>query len=152
MPLIDVGKSAPAFRLQDQNGKQHALKDYLGQTVILYFYPRDMTPGCTTEACEFNESLKSLSRKKVVVLGVSADTQESHAKFAEKYDLGFPLLADIEKKVCEKYGVWQEKKLYGKTSMGIVRTTYVIDPKGKVRERYDKVRVKEHVAKVLAAL
>jgi len=150
--LIEIGKSAPDFRLKDQAGKEHTLKDYADKTLILYFYPRDMTPGCTTEACEFNENIGLLRRKKTVVLGVSADSEERHAKFSEKYQLSFPLLADVETKICQKYGVWQEKKLYGKSSMGIVRTTYIISGKGKVLERYDKVRVKGHVDKVIEDL
>src|SRR6476661_8032646 len=118
--LIDAGKKAPAFTLNDQDGKTHKLSDYTGRPVVLYFYPKDDTPGCTKESCAFRDNL---------------------AKFTAKYQLNFPLLADAEHEVAEKYGVWQEKQNYGKSYMGIVRTTYLIDGDGKVAKRWDKVNV-----------
>ncbi|MBC61467.1 MAG: thioredoxin-dependent thiol peroxidase [Zetaproteobacteria bacterium] len=145
MKLIETGEKAPLFTLKDQDGVEHSLKDYLGQKVILYFYPKDMTPGCTQEACDFNDSLKKIKSKEAIVFGVSKDTQEKHKKFSDKYSLSFPLLSDSSSKVCEKYGVWKEKKLYGKSFMGIVRTTYILDEKLVVVERFDKVKVKDHV-------
>lgn len=150
--LIDEGKKAPAFNLPDQAGEKHLLSDYLGQWVVLYFYPRDNTPGCTKEACGFRDSYADLQNAGAVVFGVSTDDVKSHSKFAAKFDLPFPLLADEDAKVCEKYGVWQEKNMYGRKSMGIVRTTYLIDPKGKIARRFDKVKVDRHVAEVNEAL
>lgn len=150
--LIDEGKKAPAFNLPDQAGEKHRLSDYLGQWVVLYFYPRDNTPGCTKEACGFRDSYADLQNAGAVVFGVSTDDVKSHGKFAAKFDLPFPLLADEDAKVCEKYGVWQEKNMYGRKSMGIVRTTYLIDPKGKIARRFDKVKVDRHIAEVNEAL
>jgi len=150
--LIEVGKKAPAFTLTDQNGDEHKLSDYKGQHVVLYFYPKDDTSGCTKEACQFRDGLPGFEKLDAVVLGVSPDDETKHKKFAEKHDLNFNLLADPEKKVLDKYGVWQEKSMYGRKYMGVVRTTYLIDPKGKVAQRWDKVKVPEHAAKVLAAI
>jgi peroxiredoxin Q/BCP len=152
MPLIDPGKKAPAFTLKDQDGKTHRLSDYEGQRVILYFYPKDDTPGCTQESCEFQASLPKVKRRDAVVLGVSILDEKSKAKFADKHGLTFPLLADADHEVAEKYGVWQEKSLYGRKFMGIARTTYLIGPDGKVEERWDNVKVTGHVDKVLEAL
>lgn len=149
MAELKEGKKAPAFSLKDGEGKKVALKDFAGKTVVLYFYPKDMTPGCTTQACDFRDSMTRIKRKKTVVLGVSRDSEERHQKFKAKYDLNFQLLADEDGKVCEKYGVWQEKKLYGKTFMGIVRTTFIIDPDGKIKKIFPKVKVKGHVDQVL---
>ena len=146
---LEIGKKAPLFTLKDQTDKKISLKDLLGKKIILYFYPRDMTPGCTTEACDFNENLAIIKKKKAIVLGVSTDSIEKHAKFAEKYGLKFSLLADENHKVCEKYGVWQEKNFYGKKSMGIVRSTFIIDVNGKITNIYSKVKVKGHIEKVL---
>ena len=150
--MIDVGRKAPAFTLNDQTGKSHALKDYAGSFVVLYFYPKDDTPGCTKQACQFRDDLTKFKRAKAVVLGVSPQDVKSKDKFASKYDLNFPILADLESKVCEKYGVWQEKSMYGRTYMGVVRTTYLIGPDGKVVERWDKVKVPKHAEAVLQAI
>jgi peroxiredoxin Q/BCP len=151
MPLIDPGKKAPSFALKDQNGDTHKLSDYAGRPLVLYFYPKDDTPGCTQEACEFEAALPKLP-KKAAVLGVSILDEKSKAKFASKYGVTFPLLADAEHEVAEKYGVWQEKARYGRKYMGIVRTTYLIGPDGKVAQRWDKVKVDGHVAEVADAL
>ena len=145
MSLIEPGKKAPAFALKDQDGKTHKLSDYAGQPVILYFYPKDDTPGCTQETCEFEARLPALRKSKAVVLGVSILDEKSKAKFAGKYGLTFPLLADADHAVAEKYGVWQEKSRYGRKYMGIARTTYLIGPDGKVVERWDNVKVDGHV-------
>jgi peroxiredoxin Q/BCP len=152
MALIDPGKKAPAFSLKDQDGTTHKLSDYAGQSVILYFYPKDDTPGCTQESCEFQALRPTLTKKKAVVLGVSILDEKSKAKFAKKHGLTFPLLADAEHEVSEKYGVWQEKARYGRKYMGIVRTTYLIGPDGKVVQRWDKVKVDGHADAVTAAL
>lgn len=150
--MIEPGKPAPAFHLADQDGNKHRLSQYKGQWVVLYFYPKDNTPGCTTQACGFRDHEAELQRRGAVVLGISPDDTKSKAKFAGKYDLNFPILADDGAKTCEKYGVWQEKSMYGKTYMGVVRTTFLIDPKGKVAQRFDKVKVKGHTEAVLEAL
>lgn len=152
MPLIDVGKKAPAFTLKDQTGEAHKLSDYTGSPVVLYFYPKDDTSGCTKEACAFRDLQPKFGKVDAVVLGVSPDDEESHAKFVDKYDLNFTLLADPGSKVCEKYGVWQEKSMYGRTYMGVVRTTYLIGPDGKVKQRWDKVKVPGHAEEVLEAV
>lgn len=158
MPLIEVGSKAPAFELRDQDGKRHALKDFAGRVVVLYFYPKDDTSGCTDQACQFRDHLPDFRKIKAVVLGVSPDDEKSHAMFAAKHDLGFTLLADTQRdandnpKVCEAYGVWGEKTMYGKPYMGVTRTTYLIDGDGVVQRRWDKVSVKGHVAEVLAAV
>ncbi len=150
--LIEVGKTAPAFSLTDQAGKKHNLKDYRGRWVVLYFYPKDDTSGCTKEACQFRDADDALSAAGTVVLGVSPDDETSHAKFTKKHALNFDLLADPEKRVCEKYGVWQEKSMYGRKYLGVVRTTYLIDPEGKVAKRWDKVKVPGHAVDVLKAI
>jgi peroxiredoxin Q/BCP len=152
MPLIDAGKKAPAFTLKDQTGKTHRLSDYEGRPVILYFYPKDDTPGCTKESCDFQSSLPKLKSSKAAVLGISILDEKSKAKFAEKYGLTFPLLADPDHEVAEKYGVWQKKSRYGRSYMGIARTTYLIGPDGRVQERWDNVKVDGHVDAVADAL
>ena len=152
MPLIDPGKKAPAFALMDQDGKTHRLADYEGCQMILYFYPKDDTPGCTKETCSFQSNLPRFKTRKAAVLGVSILDERSKAKFAAKYDITFPLLADADHVVAEKYGVWQEKMRYGRKYMGIVRTTYLISPDGRVTRRWDNVKVDEHAAEVLDAL
>jgi peroxiredoxin Q/BCP len=152
MSLIEPGKKAPSFALKDQSGRTHRLSDYAGRPLILYFYPKDDTPGCTREACSFRDNLPRFQTSKAAILGVSILDEASKAKFAKKYDLTFPLLADPGHEVAEKYGVWQEKSNYGKKYMGIARTTYLIGPDGKVRKRWDRVRVDNHVQEVLAAL
>ena len=152
MALIEPGQKAPAFALKDQQGDTHRLSDYAGQHVVLYFYPKDDTPGCTKESCEFQAQLPTYKRRKTAVLGVSILDEKSKARFADKHGLTFPLLADPEHTVAEKYGVWQEKSRYGRTYMGIVRTTYLIDGSGKVVRRWDKVNVNGHVDEVMKAV
>jgi peroxiredoxin Q/BCP len=151
MPLIEPGQKAPAFSLKDQHGKAHRLSDYAGKPVILFFYPKDNTPGCTKEACAFQENLPRFKTSKAVVLGVSILDEASKARFAEKYNLTFPLLADPDHEVADKYGVWQKKSLYGRLFNGNVRTTYLIDAQGKVARRWDKVKVGGHAEEVLEA-
>ena len=152
MSLIDPGKKAPAFALKDQHGETHRLSDYEGRHVILYFYPKDDTPGCTKESCEFQARLPKFTSSKAVVLGMSILDEKSKAKFADKHGLTFPLLADADHDVAEKYGVWQQKSFMGRKFMGIVRTTYLIGPDGKVIERWDNVKVDGHVDAVAAAI
>ena len=152
MPLIEPGKKAPAFSLKDQHGNTHRLTDYQGRHVILYFYPKDDTPGCTQESCDFQAALPQLKRRDAVVLGVSILDEASKSKFATKHGLTFPLLADANHEIAEKYGVWQQKSRYGRSYMGIVRTTYLIGPDGKVVERWDNVKVGGHVDTVAAAI
>ena len=170
MPLIEPGTRAAAFNLKDADGTAHRLSAFKGRPVVLYFYPRDSTPGCTKQACAFRDwvatqnggdwvatqnssDARAQSEKHgAVVFGVSPDDAKAHAKFADKQSLNFPLLIDPDQKVAEKYGVWQEKSMYGKTYMGIVRTTYLIDAAGKVARRWDKVKVKGHVDEVIAAV
>jgi peroxiredoxin Q/BCP len=152
MPLIDEGKKAPAFSLKDQAGQAHSLKDYAGQPLVLYFYPKDDTPGCTKEACSFRDNLPDFKKVKAAVLGVSVLDTASKAKFAKKHDLNFPLLADEDHAVAEKYGAWQEKSMYGKKYLGVARISYLIDADGKVAKRWDKVQVDQHADDVLAAI
>ncbi|MEZ4443960.1 MAG: thioredoxin-dependent thiol peroxidase [Polyangiaceae bacterium] len=148
----EEGKKAPAFSLAGHDGKKHALKDHLGSPVVVYFYPRDSTPGCTTEACDFRDNMARLTKKGAVVYGISKDSLASHTKFAEKFDLPFVLLSDPDKKVHDKYGAWGEKKLYGKVTEGVIRSTFLIDENGKIAKAWRNVRVKGHVDAVLAAL
>jgi thioredoxin-dependent peroxiredoxin len=152
MPLIEPGRKAPAFALKDQGGKTHRLSDFAGRPLILYFYPKDDTPGCTKEACAFQATLPRFKPSKAAVLGISILDGASKAKFAKKYGLQFPLLADPDHEVAEKYGVWQEKSQYGRTYMGIARTTYLIGRDGKVKKRWDRVKVDGHADEVLEAL
>lgn len=141
---------APDFTLLDQNGQPHALHDYRGKWVILYFYPKDDTPGCTTEACNFRDSLRELQKLGMVVLGVSKDSVASHGRFAAKYRLNFPLLSDPEHQVIEQYQAWGEKKFLGKVFLGILRTTYLIDPQGYIVKIYPQVNPTQHAADILA--
>jgi peroxiredoxin Q/BCP len=152
MPLIEPGQKAPAFTLKDQDGKTHRLADYLGRPVVIYFYPKDDTPGCTKESCAFRDLLPDFSSSKAAVLGISVLDEASKARFARKYGLNFPLLADADHSVAQQYGVWQRKALYGKLFMGISRTTYLIDHDGKVARRWDRVKVDGHAEEVLAAV
>lgn len=147
--MLEEGSKAPDFTLSDQFGNNHTLADHQGQWVVLYFYPKDMTPGCTTEACNFRDDFTSFKNLNTIILGISKDSVNRHAKFAEKYQLPFPLLSDIEGDVCDMYDVWKEKSLYGKTFMGIVRTTYLINPKGEIARVYPKVQVKDHASDLL---
>ena len=150
--MIDPGKKAPAFSLPDQDGQKHSLADYAGQPVIIYFYPKDDTPGCTKESCAFQDNLPTFKKSKAVVLGVSVLNSARKKRFADKYGLTFPLLADEDHAVMEKYGVWQEKSMYGRKYMGVARTTYLIGPDGKVVQRWDGVKVPGHAEDVLAAV
>jgi peroxiredoxin Q/BCP len=150
--MLKEGDRAPAFHLDSDSGEKIALKDFKGKTVVLYFYPKDMTPGCTQQACDFRDEFAKFKKKGAVVLGISKDSVERHVKFKEKYSLPFPLLADVEGKVCEAYGVWQEKSLYGRKFMGIVRTTFLIAPDGKIEKIFSKVKVKGHVEQMLGEL
>ncbi len=150
---IEEGKAAPGFTLDDADGKKVSLKDFAGKHVILYFYPKDDTPGCTKEACGFRDGWKELQKANAVVLGVSADGGASHQKFRAKYKLPFPLLSDPDRKVMEKYGAYGEKMMYGKKTVGVIRSTVWIDPDGKVKKHWKKVASAEaHPAQVLEAL
>jgi peroxiredoxin Q/BCP len=150
--MLKPGQKAPAFTLPSGDGKPVSLKDFAGRTVVLYFYPRDSTPGCTREAEGFRDAADALERRGAVVLGVSKDSLASHCKFTDKYRLNFPLLSDADGKVIEKYGAWGEKNMYGKKVLGILRTTVIIGPDGKVLRVFPKVKVDGHAAEVLAAL
>ncbi len=150
--MLTVGTKAPDFALPDQNGDVKKLSDYKGQKVILYFYPKDMTSGCTKQACAFGELYPQFREKGAVVLGVSKDSVASHKRFEEKYGLPFPLLADTERTVIESYDVWKEKVNCGKVSMGVVRTTYLIDENGVIAKTFDKVKAAENPAQMLAEL
>ena len=152
MPLIDEGKKAPSFSLKDQQGKMHSLKDYTGRPLVLYFYPKDDTPGCTTEACGFRDALPDFSKAKATVLGISILDTASKAKFAAKHSLTFPLLADEDHAVAERYGAWQEKSMYGRKYMGVERSTFLIDRSGVLRREWRKVKVDGHVEEVLEAV
>lgn len=147
-----IGRKAPGFSLPDQKGNVHKLSDYLGQYVLLYFYPKDDTPGCTVEACSMRDMLPNFKKIKCKVFGISVDSVESHKDFAKKHKLTFTLLSDEKKKVVEKYGVWQERSMYGKKFMGTVRASYLIDPKGKIARVYEKVKPETHADEVLADL
>jgi len=152
MAIVE-GKAAPAFTLTDQDGKKVALADFAGHDVVLYFYPKDDTPGCTKEACGFRDAWKELVKSKVAVLGVSADGAESHRKFIAKYKLPFPLLSDPDRTVMKKYGAYGEKTMYGKKTMGVIRSTVWIGPDGKVRKHWARVaKAEEHPERVLEAL
>jgi peroxiredoxin Q/BCP len=152
MSLVDPGKKAPAFTLKDQHGETHRLSDYAGTPVVLYFYPKDDTPGCTKEACDFRDNLPRFKSSKAAVLGVSILDEASKARFANKFSVTFPLLADADHAVADKYGVWQKKSRYGRTYMGIARTTYLIGADGKIAKRWDNVKVDGHADQVLAAV
>ena len=146
--MIEVGKKAHAFTLPDQDEQQVKMSDYAGRWVVLYFYPRDNTPGCTKEACEFTDGLEQFEALDAVVLGCSPDTPQSHRKFIEQHELGVTLLSDPEHKAMEKYGAWGEKKMYGKVRQGVIRSTVLIDPKGKVAHHWKNVRAAGHAEKV----
>ncbi|HET7722953.1 MAG TPA: peroxiredoxin [Acidimicrobiales bacterium] len=152
MPVIDEGQPAPDFSLPDQTGRVHTLTAYAGRPVVLYFYPKDDTSGCTREACTFQEALPAFDTSRAAVFGVSILDTASKAKFAKKYALTFPLLADEDHAVAERYGAWQKKSMYGRTYMGVARITYLIGPDGRVAKRWDQVKPAEHPAEVLAAV
>ena len=150
--MLAIGTKAPEFTLPDQNGEMRSLSDYKGQKVILYFYPKDMTAGCTKQACAFSELYPQFREKDAIVLGISKDSVASHKRFEEKHGLPFTLLSDTEKEVIQAYDVWKEKKLYGKVSMGVVRTTYLIDEDGVIVKAFDKVKAADNPAQMLGAL
>ncbi len=150
--MLEIGTQAPEFTLPDQNGNRISLSDFKGKKVVLYFYPKDMTGGCTKQACAFGELYPQFREKGAAVLGVSKDSVASHKRFEEKYGLPFPLLSDTEKTVIQAYDVWKEKVNYGKVTMGVVRTTYLIDEDGVIVKAFDKVKAAENPAQMLAAI
>ena len=150
--MLEVGTKAPDFTLKNQEGQEVSLSQFAGKRVVLYFYPRDNTPGCTRQACGFAQNYEGFTQRDVVVIGVSKDSVASHLKFAQKYELPFVLLADPDLQAIQAYGVWQEKKLYGKVSMGVVRTTYIIDPQGVIEKVMPKVKPDTNAAEILAYL
>ncbi len=152
MPVIEPGRPAPAFSLPDQTGRVHTLADYAGRPLVLYFYPKDDTSGCTKEACTFQAALPDFDTRRAAVLGVSVLDSASKAKFAKKYDLRFPLLADEDHAVADRYGAWQQKSMYGRKYMGVARITYLIGLDGRVVQRWDTVKPADHAAEVLAAV
>ena len=150
--MLEAGTKAPDFTLMDKDGNTIRLSDFLGKKVVLYFYPKDNTPGCTRQACAFAASYEQFKTQDIVVIGISKDSAASHLKFAQKYDLPFILLSDPELQAIQAYGVWQEKKLYGKVSMGVVRTTYIIDEQGIIEKVMPKVKPDTNAAEILAYL
>jgi peroxiredoxin Q/BCP len=150
--MLAVGDKAPPFTLNDADGNKVKLSDFKGKKVVLYFYPKDLTPGCTVEACAFRDDVGPLKKLGAVVLGVSADSEKTHGKFRAKHSLNFPLLADVNHEVSEQYGAWQEKSMYGRKYWGIARITYIIDEKGKVAKAYEKVKPAGHSEEVIAAI
>jgi peroxiredoxin Q/BCP len=152
MSKLKKGDMAPDFKGVNQNGEQISLSDYIGKKVILYFYPKDSTPGCTSEACNLNDNYDMWLSKGYEVIGVSPDSVASHKKFAEKYNLNFNLIADTGKKILQQYGAWGEKKMYGKTYMGVLRTTFVIDEEGRIVDVFEKVKTKDHTNQILSTL
>jgi len=152
MNMVKEGDKAPPFNLESTSGEKIALKDLAGKTVVLYFYPKDNTPGCTKEACSFRDNYSEIKKKGAAILGISPDSRESHQKFTEKFSLPFPLLVDKDHKIAEKYGVWVEKNMYGKKSWGIQRSTFIIGPDGKVKKAFNKVKVDGHSEEVMAVL
>ena len=150
--MLEIGMKAPEFTLNDKDGNTVSLSDFLGKKVILYFYPRDNTPGCTRQACAFAAAYEGFKAKDVVVIGISKDSVASHQKFAQKYDLPFILLSDPELQAIQSYGVWQEKKLYGKVSYGVVRTTFIIDEEGNIEKIMPKVKPDTNAAEILSYL
>ena len=150
--MLEAGKKAPSFTLTDGDNKKISLSDFKGKKVVLYFYPKDMTSGCTQEACDFRDTFPDFQKLKAVILGVSIDSPESHKKFSDKYELPFTLLSDADKKVVQKYGVWKEKNMYGRKYLGIERTTFVIDGEGVIRNIFQKVKVFGHADEVMKSL
>lgn len=146
---VEVGSKVPDFKLQNQDGEEVSLSDYKGKNIVLYFYPKDMTPGCTTQACDFRDNYEEFEKYNTVVLGVSPDPIESHVKFIDKHELSFPLLADVDHIVAKSFEVWQLKKTFGNEYYGIVRSTFIIDQNGILQKEYRNVRVKNHVQKTL---
>jgi len=152
MSVLKVGSKAPAFTLPDQDGKEHSLSDYAGKWVLLYFYPKDDTPGCTKEACAIRDDFTNFEKIKAVVLGASCDSVKSHKKFQEKYDIPFTLLSDEQKTLVNSYGVWAEKKFMGRKYMGILRSSFLINPEGKIAKIYESVKPADHATEVLTDL
>jgi peroxiredoxin Q/BCP len=152
MAKLEPGAAAPSFSLPDQDGNVVSLDDLKGSKVVVYFYPKDDTPGCTAEACQFNDNLQAFQRAGVPVLGISGDDGDSHRQFREKYGLRFPLLSDLDHRVMEAYGAWGEKTLYGKTSVGVIRSTFLLDEQGRVERAWYNVKADGHAEKVLAEL
>jgi peroxiredoxin Q/BCP len=151
VPRLEAGSKAPAFTLTDHRGEKVSLRDFAGRRVVVYFYPRDDTPGCTKEACQFNDNLRAFNRADVAVLGISPDDTAAHGKFAEKYKLTFPLLSDPTRAVMEKYGAYGEKTLYGKKTVGVIRSTFLIGANGRIERAWYSVKADGHAAKVLEA-
>jgi peroxiredoxin Q/BCP len=152
MPALNEGDVAPAISLDTDSGEHFTLSSLKGKNIVLYFYPKADTPGCTKESCEFRDTSRKFTKANTVIVGVSPDPTKAQAKFKEKFDLPFVLLADVDHKTCEDYGVWKEKSMYGKKYMGVERTTFVIDPKGKINKIFSKVKVEGHAEEVLAAI
>jgi peroxiredoxin Q/BCP len=150
--MLKAGDQAPDFKAATDSGEAVSLKDFRGKKVVLYFYPKDNTPGCTREACDFRDAISRFKKKGVVVLGISPDSIESHKKFKAKFELPFPLLADEDHKIAEAYGAWGEKSMYGKKFLGIIRSTFLIDEKGKIAEAFEKVKVDGHVDQLLGTV
>jgi peroxiredoxin Q/BCP len=152
MSLLKKGDLAPGFKGLNQNGEEISLSNYKGKKVILYFYPKDNTPGCTAESCNLNDNYDMWLSKGYEVIGVSPDSVASHKKFADKYNLSFNIIADTEKEILEAYGAWGEKKMYGKSYMGVIRTTYIISEEGKIEEVFEKVKTKDHTNQIISTL
>ena len=150
--MLEIGMKAPSFTLKDKDNNEISLSDYLGKKIVLYFYPKDNTPGCTRQACAFAASYEGFKSRNVVVIGISRDSVDSHLRFARKYDLPFILLSDPDLQAIQTYGVWKEKKLYGKVSMGVVRTTFIIDQQGNIEKIMPKVKPDTNAAEILAYL
>lgn len=147
--MIKTGDKAPELNINNQKGENVSLEQLKGKKVVLYFYPKDDTPGCTAEACNLRDNYNALLKQGYVILGVSPDNEKKHQKFIDKYELPFDLLADVDKEVCERYGVWVEKSMYGRKYMGVARTTFIIDEDGKIEEVIEKVKTKEHAGQIL---
>lgn len=152
MSKLKIGDIAPHFKGLNQNGEEISLTDYKGKQVILYFYPKDNTPGCTAESCNLNDNYQNWLSKGFEIVGVSPDSVASHKKFADKFEFGFNLIADTEKEILEAYGVWGEKNMYGRTYMGVLRTTFIIDGDGKIKEIIEKVKTKDHTNQIIITL
>ena len=148
--MLNIGDKAPGFELNDQDGNKHSLEDYKGRKLVIYFYPKDQTPGCIKEACSFRDNIDAFKKNNIAVLGVSIDSEKSHQNFIEKQSLNFPLLADVDKKMVEAYGVWGEKSMYGRKFMGTHRKTFLVNETGVIDKIYDKVKVATHAEDVIA--
>jgi thioredoxin-dependent peroxiredoxin len=149
---LKIGDKAPDFKSKDQEGKEIKLSDYKGKKLLLYFYPKDNTPGCTAEACDLRDNFEEFTKQGIEIIGVSPDSEKSHQNFIQKHNLPFRLIADTDKKILEDYGVWAEKKMYGRTYMGVLRTSFLIDENGMIQEIFDKVKTKEHSSQIFKEL